>query len=384
MMKALLVHSDLRQRGGAEDYAIAFRMALEANGWKTTVLDVNGLSEKGKQIKDSPILRLSRSLYPFKNLSLFKYAIVCRYMRYLKLEYDLVVYTYGEGPKMECKTVRILHAPGLFSTLTEMLSYLGVDKKNGLYLSGRQFYAWSCRVIAGPSTEEDPKTVTITNSKWTKGIVSRIWGIENSIVLYPRVSLNTDVHAAKQKKAKHSFIALGRIVPNKRLEDAIFIIDQLRSRGHDCEIDIVGRSNIPYAQQLADTYRENPAVTFHPDASDEDKTALIARAQFGLHCYRNEHFGIAVAEMLLLGCIPIVFNGGGVTELIEDSRQRYSTLKEAVDNISLLLNLPEGELQGLSDAQMKNEALVRAVDFDFEIKHIIDGISDELGAGEIV
>ncbi len=383
-MKALLVHSDLRQRGGAEDYAIAFRMALEAKGWMTTVLDVNGLSENDILINDSPVLRFSRSLYPFKNLSLFKYAIVCRYMRFLRLEYDLVVYTYGEGPKMGCKTVRIMHAPGLFSTLAEMLSYLGVDNKSQFHLLGRQFYAWSCRIIAGPSTEENPKTITITNSKWTKGIVSRIWGIKNPLVLYPRVSLDTDVHAAKQEKARLSFIALGRIVPNKRLEDAIFIVDQLRGRGHDCELNIVGRSNTPYAQHLVETYRENPAITFHPDASDEDKTALIARAQFGLHCYRNEHFGIAVAEMLLLGCIPIVFNGGGVTELVEDSRQRYSTLEEAVDNISLLLNLSEGELQSLSTAQMENEALVRAADFDFEIKNIIDRISDELGAGEIV
>lgn len=379
-MKALLVHSDLRQCGGAEDYANAFKRALDANGWETSILDVNGLFQDDRLIKDSAFLRLFRTFPPFKSLSLLKYAAVCRYMRVLRMDHDLVVYTYGEGPKTACKTVRIMHCPALFSTLTEMLSYLGVDGTKKISLLGRKIYAWICRMIAAPSIADDPETITVTNSEWTRGIVSRVWGIRNTHVLYPRVELDLDADTALQKKNRFSFICLGRIVPNKRLEDAITIIDRLRERGYDCTLDIVGRANTRYAQELAQICRRHPAVNLHPDASDPQKTALIAKAQFGLHCYRNEHFGIAVAEMLMLGCIPIVFNGGGVTELVEGVRQRYADLDEAVNNISQLLELPEDELQSLSEAQKDNRALARAVQFDNEIAELIHAISSDLNA----
>lgn len=377
-MKALLVHSDLQQRGGAEDYANAFKMALDAKGWETLVLDVNGLFQNGRLIKDSSFLRIFRTVSPFKDLSLLKYAAVCRYMRGLRQDYDLVVYTYGEGPKTSCKTLRIMHAPALFSTTTEMLSYLGVDGTAKLSLLGRKLYAWSCRILAAPFTASGPDIITVTNSEWTRGIVSRAWGIGDSHIIYPRVALSSNAEGRQHKKDRLSFIALGRIVPNKRLEDAIEIIDQLRARGHDCTLDIIGRANTPYARELAEICRTHPAVTLHPDASEEEKAALIAKARFGLHCYRNEHFGIAVAEMLLLGCIPIVFNGGGVTELVTEPRQRYADIEEAVENISRLLQLPEDELKHISITQKDNKALARAMRFDTEVATLIDAIGADL------
>lgn len=379
-MKALLVHSDLKQCGGAEDYAVSFQKALNDLGWDTWMLDINGMYHDNERTKDSFFLKIFRSVPFFKRLSLFKYAVVCRYMKRQSQDYDLVVYTYGEGPKVDCKVIRVMHAPGLFSLDSELLTYLGVDTTRKVSLFGRRLYTWICRVLANPSMEDSADVITIVNSKWTQSVVSRVWKIQASHILYPRVSLALDDKRAVRKKNIGTFVALGRIVPNKRLEDAISIISNLRKKGYDVTLDIVGRANTPYAEKLAEICKAHPAVTLYPNVSDEHKKKLLEQAQFGLHCYRNEHFGIAVAEMLQLGCIPIVYDGGGVTELVEDGRQRYTTISEAVDNISSLLDLPANALQRLSCTQKDNKTLARAMRFDAEITNLINKVQAQLKA----
>jgi glycosyltransferase involved in cell wall biosynthesis len=54
---------------------------------------------------------------------------------------------------------------------------------------------------------------------------------------------------------------------------------------------------------------------------------------------REEHFGIAVAEMTRAGCIVFVHDGGGQVEIVGDEPGlRYRSDFEAVDKICKLLD----------------------------------------------
>jgi len=60
---------------------------------------------------------------------------------------------------------------------------------------------------------------------------------------------------------------------------------------------------------------------------------------YGIHANRDEHFGIAPAEMMASGCIVFVHNGGGQVEIMgRDLRLCYQTDKAAVEKILGIVN----------------------------------------------
>jgi hypothetical protein len=59
---------------------------------------------------------------------------------------------------------------------------------------------------------------------------------------------------------------------------------------------------------------------------------------------REEHFGMAPAEMVRAGCLVWVPRGGGQVEIVGDEpRLRYASEDEAVESISAVLADPREE-----------------------------------------
>ena len=52
---------------------------------------------------------------------------------------------------------------------------------------------------------------------------------------------------------------------------------------------------------------------------------------------KNEHFGIAVAEMMQAGCITFIHDSGGQTEIVNLRELRYQTKEEAIEKIIQVL-----------------------------------------------
>ncbi|MEO0236271.1 MAG: glycosyltransferase [candidate division WOR-3 bacterium] len=64
---------------------------------------------------------------------------------------------------------------------------------------------------------------------------------------------------------------------------------------------------------------------------------LISRHRYGIHGKINEHFGIAVAEMVKLGLIVFVHNSGGQVEIVQDPALIYNAEEDAVIKIERIL-----------------------------------------------
>ena len=82
-------------------------------------------------------------------------------------------------------------------------------------------------------------------------------------------------------------------------------------------------------------------MQLHDNLSREELLHLLARNRYGIHANLEEHFGIAVAEMLLAGCIPFVYEKGGPVEIVgDDPHLTYACADDAVEKILHMVNNP--------------------------------------------
>ena len=309
-----------------------------------------------------------------RRFTLWKYALVCRALPRVVSGYDQVILSFGEGPALPCPTLRILHAPALFLTAPEALAVLGA-KTSGAALVLRQTYVRLCRAIARPCLAPHDGAQTLTNSLWTARRVAEWHGVTGARVLYPEVRAPARLKSLPQRDP-YRILALGRIVPGKRLEDAVALTQALRSQGLPAHLHVVGRADSLYARRFLKAHAGHPNVTLSPNASPRTVAEALARARLGFHGYRQEHFGIAVGEMIIAGLLPLVYDGGGVAELVPDARLRFRTRPEALTQARQLMELSVKDRDALWRSLKATPALTQARSFQLCLGQVL---ADHLG-----
>jgi glycosyltransferase involved in cell wall biosynthesis len=236
------------------------------------------------------------------------------------------------------------------------------------------YYAVADR-LAGFSMERMKANVTLTNSEWTASHVRRFLGIA-AHTLYPPV-----VGAASETGWPHrrrAFVAMGRISPEKDYERVIRIIARVRARVPGISLTIVGTwdaNTEAYYQSLRSlAHSLDPAgawLTFRRDLSRDEVRALLTSTRYGIHGMREEHFGMAPAEMVRAGMIVWVPNGGGQVEIVGEAPDlRYDTDDEAVENIVRVISHNADE-QRLRDYLATRGEAFSEQRFMTAIRHIV-------------
>ena len=136
-------------------------------------------------------------------------------------------------------------------------------------------------------------------------------------------------------------VAVGRLVPHKRLEHAIDVVAELRHRWPEVRLDIVGhgwwRSQIlEYAQRRGVADR----VRLHGYVDEQTKHELLAQAWVHLVPSLKEGWGIVVMEAAVHGVPTIAYaNAGGVAESIVAGRtgQLAAHRQHFIDQVAELL-----------------------------------------------
>ena len=139
------------------------------------------------------------------------------------------------------------------------------------------------------------------------------------------------------------FVCVGRVVPEKRLDEVIHILRQVRRASASIFTSISWavltahpmRSRI---RQLAS--RHSNWVHAEGLVTGQAKRELMARHKFGINGCRREAFGIAVAEQVKAGCIAFVPNGGGQTEIVNHPMLTFTDEDDAVKRIQTVLSSP--------------------------------------------
>lgn len=205
----------------------------------------------------------------------------------------------------------------------------------------RRLYLWFAKVIGVDSLPlRERRDLVLANSEWSRAHLETEFGVPRSPVIYPPVILP---RAEKETvRDPLGFVCLGRVVPEKEIERVIEIIEAVRENGVPATLRLIGSlDDSPYAQKIARMVDGVDWIQTEGFLSLERKQEILASQTFALHACRIEAFGIAVAEMASMGCVPIVPSTGGAREIVGHEELHFQSNEEAVSKILALVRNPD-------------------------------------------
>jgi glycosyltransferase involved in cell wall biosynthesis len=174
----------------------------------------------------------------------------------------------------------------------------------------------------------------LVNSEFTRGWTRRRLGVEATVLAPPVDPPPRAAEGGRGGERGREILAVGRFFRgehDKRQDVLISAFRQLHAL--DWELHLVGgaderpqtRARLAELRELAGDL----PVHFHVNAPGAELAERHARASLFWHAAgygvdparapeRLEHFGIATAEAMLCGAVPLVFPGGGQAEVVQD------------------------------------------------------------------
>jgi glycosyltransferase involved in cell wall biosynthesis len=260
-------------------------------------------------------------------------ALLMRYTRRVSDGFDVLFGVYNETDYGR-RGIQYVHYPTYLRPRPQVDLRWYHPPQRGLNL----YYALADR-IADFSLERLKNNVTLVNSDWTGEHVCRCLGIETR-TLYPPV-----VDAAPGlpwEQRRNAFLAVGRISPEKEYERVMAILGRVREQAPDVTLTIVGtwdRHSRRYFRALTSLAASLGSwIDFRDNLSRDEVRALMASHRYGIHGMREEHFGMAPAELARAGTIVWVPCGGGQMEIVgREPSLMYESVDDAVGKISATL-----------------------------------------------
>jgi glycosyltransferase involved in cell wall biosynthesis len=202
--------------------------------------------------------------------------------------------------------------------------------------AGLDLYYGLADRIAGFSLQRMKSNLTLVNSNWAGEQVARFLGIETR-TLYPPVV--DPAPGLAWEARRNAFLAIGRLSPEKEYERVMAILARVRERVTDLTLTIVGTSDRHthrYSASLTALAQSlGPWIEIRHNLSRDEIRGLMASNRYGIHGMRQEHFGMAPAEMARAGMIVFVPRGGGQREIVgHEPALMFDADGEAVDKIA--------------------------------------------------
>lgn len=263
-----------------------------------------------------------------------------RFCRKLAREVDFCLSTYNPV-QFGRPAVQLI---GDFSFSEEMRKRLyihGANKFRHRETLLRKLYLALGRLIEVPQVPlRERGDLVLANSQWSASQLSGHFGYPEASVLYPPVVL--PVAPPGSVRDQLGFVCLGRIVPEKEIDRIIAILEEVREAGFPVTLRLIGAlDDSSYSRSIRALLAERDWIIPEGFLGLEDKQRLLASQTFALHACRIEAFGIAVAEMASMGCIPIVPDTGGAGEIVPFPELQFASNGEAAEKIIALLRNPD-------------------------------------------
>jgi len=276
-------------------------------------------------------------------LDLLKVSLLQRQGKQLQSAYDLVISVHNEAD-FGRKGIQYVHYPWAYQQRPtgDLRWYHGSATVVAAYHR-------LCVRLSRFSFERMKQNVTLVNSQWTAEKVRERHGIA-SLTVYPPVAADFPEIAWADKE--EGFVCIGRISPEKELDKNIDILAAVRAHGYAVHLHLIGTAETPgYYRHIRQRAASHAAWLFlHEDLSREELGQFVARHRYGIHGMTEEHFGMAVAEMVRGGCLVFIPYGGGQGEIIGNEEQLvYRSVNEAAGKI----------IQVLSDTALQSALRVR-------------------------
>jgi len=180
-------------------------------------------------------------------------------------------------------------------------------------------YRGTCERIEGGSARGRGGNLSLANSRFTAAKIKELYGTDAEVLYPPAPGSFPDVPWQQRRPA---VVAIGRMNPCKRWENAVEIMDLARNRGLDIGLTLITQpDDVEYGRRMAALAATRPWLRLLSDLAREELTREVARHRYGIHTMECEHFGIAVAEIIRAGCIVFVHDSGGPVEIVGGRRE---------------------------------------------------------------
>lgn len=308
-MKALIVSPYLDHLGGGERYMLTVASVLENLGYGVVyawdnVGQIESLAQMlGIKLKTIVLDPKVKPLY-FGSNPLAMYLAT--------RPYDIVVYlSDGSLPLLGGKK-NLLHIQVPFHNVN------GTSLKNQLK---KRFLSH-----------------VIVNSRFTKDIVDREFGIRSTVLYPPVPGINTK--APKEKL----ILSVGRFEPSLNAKKQDILIDAFRELSPKLpswKLVLAGGASCEEWVTTLKKKANGLPIEFAINTSYEHLCELYSQATiywhaagYGIDEVKNpeltEHFGISTVEAISAGCVPIVIGKGGQTEIVTNQSLRWETIPELI------------------------------------------------------
>lgn len=205
-----------------------------------------------------------------------------------------------------------------------------------------------------------PYGAIVCNSKFTQYHLDPVL-VKKSVVIYPPVKTNVKTSDDKEKL----ILTVGRFHQWKKQDVLIEAFKKLPTEWRLVCFGGLLPKDTAYFDSLKQKSKGHK-VELVPNGSYEKLQSLYRKASIYWHAagfgetdpQRAEHFGISTVEAMAYGCIPIVYNGGGLVEIIaESSGFLWNNMKELLLMTQKVIQLPNPE-------EFRKAAKIRSLIFD--------------------
>lgn len=383
--KILFVQPSLNPPGGGGVVAIWLLNAISSKydvtiyNWRKPDLDyVNryyGTSFKASdlEIKEVPaIFRLLIDAIPNDPWHFYRWAYLLRWCKISQHRYDLVISANNESD-FGVRGIQYIHYPYFHGSWKreQRLARQTYWYSPLVKFLDRRIRPW--RLLSGFSYQEMRKNFTIINSKWTGERYKEIYDADSHVVYPPAPGAFPEVSWDKRERG---FVCISRISSEKRLIEMMNIIAVLREDFPELHLHIIG-SKVEYDDSYYDEVKKyseqySDWVFWEEDVSREKLEKIVTQHRYGIHGMNDEHFGIAVAELLRAGCITFAPNNGGPIEILgNDARLLYNSDSEAIENIRYVLEHEDEQLRLCKHLEARKE-LYSTKAFTNHIEEIVE------------
>lgn len=374
--KAVIGHPKLGF-GGSESVVMWLIEALKRDfevtvmttgGWDLAALNAfygTQVSQYEVQVRIAPVPWPLRSL----NAAALRGACYQRFARQIAREYDLRISAYNPTDW----GLPAVHLLADFSWHSQLRKLLDPRTPGFVYQDtiARKAYLKLSKAFENPSGRNLFRDdLLIANSRWSASLVKQHCGVDCAAVIDPPVW--EEFPSVPWDEREQAFVIIGRIAPEKRIEQAIEILQRVRQHGHPIKLHLCGKiESDTYGNTVSQLCRRHADwIILEGLVSGAKKSRILTHCRFGIQMRGAEPFGISVAEMIKAGAIVFAPAQGGQVEILGDPSLLFSTTNEAVDKI--LAALENSSLQSALRTHLAHRAhLFSAQRFVHEVRSFI-------------